>query len=274
MGFCRLNLTPYRSGFCAVNPHFPAAPRDGVDKRQQPSHPRDVLSLESVVSQSGSVLILDPSCARVQVGLVVAGREPAWIATSAEAGIGLFQASAALLAAAGLKPQAVGAYILCDGPGSQLGIRTAAMAIRTWQALRPASVPIFSYRSLRLAAHGLVSSGTAPPFAVVCDARRESWYVTHVDADGVISPVERLPTEAVAALGCPLHQPDGFRTWAGPPAPVVPCDYTCGALFARISGTPVLEPMADAEPWNPSPPAYKTWSGERHRAPRPPADAR
>lgn len=233
-----------------------------------------MLSIESVVAEYGSALVLDASCARVQVGLAAVGHEPAWIATDDEAGVGLFRAAAALLSAARLKPQDVGACIFCDGPGSQLGIRTAAMAIRTWQALRAVPVPIFSYRSLRLAAHGLLAGGAKQPFAVVCDARRESWFVAQVDSDGAVGPVERLPAAEVAALGCALHQPDGFRSWAEPPAPIATCGYTCGDLFARLAATAVLERMNDAEPWNPSPMEYKTWSGERHRAPQPPADAR
>jgi tRNA threonylcarbamoyladenosine biosynthesis protein TsaB len=233
-----------------------------------------VLALESVVARHGSALVLDASCARVQAGLVGTGREPAWIATNDEAGVGLFRAAAALLSAAGLKPQEVGAYVLCDGPGSQLGIRTAAMAIRTWQALRTASAPIYTYRSLRLAGHGLVDARTAVPFAVVCDARRESWHVVRVTARDAIGEVERVPSGELAAIGVPLFQPDGFRSWNEPPVLVASCDYICGALFAKLGATELLELAEDAEPWNPAPPEYKKWSGDRHRAPSPSADAR
>jgi tRNA threonylcarbamoyladenosine biosynthesis protein TsaB len=251
------------------------------------------LALDSVVALNGTALVLDASCARVQAGLVGAGREPAWIATDDEAGVGLFRAAAALLDEAGLKPLTVGAYVFCDGPGSQLGIRTAAMAIRTWQALRAQPAPVFTYRSLRLAAHGLAgsprspdlslsngpsadseSAGVAPPFAVVCDARRESWHIARVASGGAVGLVKRVPADEPAALGMPLFQPEGFRTWAEPPAPVATCDYTCAALFARLASTELLEPAANAEPWNPAPPDYKKWSGERHRAPSPSADPR
>ncbi|HEY5551128.1 MAG TPA: hypothetical protein VIK52_04525 [Opitutaceae bacterium] len=232
------------------------------------------MALESVLALNGTALVLDASCARVQTGLVGSGREPAWIATNDEAGVGLFRAAAALLESAGLKPQEVGAYILCDGPGSQLGIRTAAMAIRTWQALRTELAPIFTYRSLQLAAHGLVDSGTAMPFAVVCDARRESWHIVRVAPGGAVGLVARVPAEELAALGVPLFQPEGFRSWSDAPVPVAACDYTCGSLFARLASVELLEPAQDAEPWNPAPPDYKKWSGERHRAPSPSADAR
>lgn len=233
-----------------------------------------MLALDSVVALNGTALVIDASCARVQAGLVGAGREPAWIASGDEAGVGLFRAAASLLDGAGLKPHTVGAYVFCDGPGSQLGIRTAAMAIRTWQALRAQPAPVFTYRSLRLAAHGLAAAGTVPPFAVVCDARRESWHIARVGADGGVGLVKRVPADELAALGMPLFQPDGFRTWAEPPAPVATCDYTVGALFARLATTELLEPAAEAEPWNPAPPDYKKWSGERHRAPSPSVDTR
>ncbi|HUG12103.1 MAG TPA: hypothetical protein VMM36_13875 [Opitutaceae bacterium] len=244
-----------------------------------------MLALESVLALNGTALVLDASCARVQAGLLGSGREPVWIATNDEAGVGLFRAASALLGAASLKPQEVGAYILCDGPGSQLGIRTAAMAIRTWQALRASPAPIYTYRSLRLAAHGLVgsprspsagseSSRVAPPFAVVCDARRESWHVVHVVAGNAVGVVERVATEALTGIDVPLFQPEGFRSWNEPPVPLIACDYTVGALFASLATTEVLEPAADAEPWNPAPPDYKKWSGDRHRAPSSSAEAR
>lgn len=233
-----------------------------------------MLILDSVVAEFGSALVLDASCARVQAGLLVAGRGPAWVVTGDEAGVGLFRAASSLLDSAELKPHEVGAYILCDGPGSQLGIRTAAMAIRTWQALRPTPAPIFTYRSLQLAAQGLLSTGAVTPFAVVCDARRESWFVVQVAADGNVGTVERRAATELVTLSYPLHQPTGFRSWAKPPVPIADCDYSCGELFAGLAYTPVLERVDDAQPWNPAPMEYKTWSGERHRAPQRPADAR
>jgi hypothetical protein len=130
------------------------------------------------------------------------------------------------------------------------------MAIRTWQALRAQPAPVFTYRRLRLAAHGLAgsprspsadseSAGVAPPFAVVCDARRESWHIARVASGGAVGLVKRVPADELAALGMPLFQPEGFRTWAEPPAPVATCDYTCAALFARLASTELLEPAAD-----------------------------
>jgi hypothetical protein len=148
------------------------------------------------------------------------------------------------------------------------------MAIRTWQALRAAHAPIYTYRSLQLAALGLVAKGAAAPFAVVCDARRESWHIVRVADDRTVGAVERVPTCELASIGVHLFQPDGFRSWNEPPVPLIACPYTVGALFAQLATTEVLEPATDAEPWNPTPPDYKKWSGDRHRAPFPSADAR
>lgn len=234
-----------------------------------------MLALETVVARHGSALILDAASTRVQAGFVQDGCAPAWITTDDEAGVGLFRSVAGLLGTARIKPQEVGAYVFCDGPGSQLGIRTAGMAIRTWQVLRAKAAPIFTYRSLRLAAHGMVGAESpAPPFAVVCDARRESWHVACASEKGMIGGVERLPAEEVAALRVPLFQPEGFRCWAEHPVPIGTCNYTCGNLFSLLGRVELLEPSEDAEPWNPAPQDYKKWTGDRHRAPTPSSDSR
>jgi tRNA threonylcarbamoyladenosine biosynthesis protein TsaB len=219
--------------------------------------------MDSVVAAHGSVLVLDPSTVHVQAGLLRADRPPVWNSGGDDSSIHLFVAVKNCLDAAGITPSQVGAYVFCDGPGSQLGIRTAAMALRTWQTLRRTPAPVFAYRSLVVAALHLAGS-TSAPFAVVSDARRESWHAVRVAADGGVSPVLRVGVGELAGWAEPLFTPHGFRAWAEPPRPAGVCPYDCGSFFAQLGGRPLLEQVGDAEPWLSSPTTYATWTGRRH----------
>lgn len=223
------------------------------------------VSLAEVVAAHGSVLVLDPCTLHVQTGLLRAGHAPLWHTGGDDSSVHLFASVQSCLAAAGLKPGQVGAYVFCDGPGSQLGIRTAAMALRTWQALRTTPAPVFTYRSLLLAA--LTHARRQPgPFAVVADARRDSWHAVRIAAEGTASPVLRATRAELADWPEPLLTPAGFRAWAQPPRPAGICAYDCAEMAAALTALPLLTAVAEPEPWLSAPITYQTWTGQRHRA--------
>ena len=232
---------------------------------QPPAAPAATLSLAAIVATHSSVLVLDPCTIHVQAGVLRSGLTPLWHSGGDDSSIHLFAAAESCLRAADLAPGRVGAYVFCEGPGSQLGIRTAAMALRTWQALRSSPAPVFAYRSLLVAAlaHARHQPG---PFAVVADARRDSWHAVRVAADGTASPVLRVARAELAEWPEPLFTPAGFRAWAQPPRPAGTCDYDCASMFANLGELPLLHAVADPEPWLSAPITYKTWTGERHRA--------
>lgn len=222
------------------------------------------VSLAAVVATHGSVLVLDPCTIHVQAGVLRVGQPPLWHSGGDDSSVHLFAAAEVCLRAAGLKPSQVGAYVFCDGPGSQLGIRTAAMALRTWQAMRTAPAPVYAYRSLRVAALAHARSNPGP-FAVVADARRESWHAVRVAEDGSATDVLRVARDELAAWPEPLLTPTGFRAWAQPPRPSGTCGYDCATMFAALENEALLFPVAEPEPWLSSPITYKLWAGERHR---------
>lgn len=223
-------------------------------------------TLDSVVRQHGTALLLDAASTRIQVGLWRKEGAPLWAQTGEDAAVFLFENAAQVLAAAGLRPGSVGAFVLCDGPGSQLGIRTACMAIRTWQQLRAPAAPVFGYRSLRLAA-AAETAKRGGPFAVVTDARRDSWHVVRRGLDGSMGEVERISADELSRRPEPLLQPEGFRTWSKPPRPAETISYDCASLWRTLSGQPLLFELAEVSPWQSSTVAYQPWTGERHRGP-------
>ncbi len=236
---------------------------DLADTPAQPA--AEPLSLDEIVALHGSVLLLDPCTIQVQAGLLRHDHAPLWHTGGDDSSVHLFSAAQTCLEAAGLKPSQVGAYAFCEGPGSQLGIRTAAMALRTWQVLRPEPAPVYAYRSLLVAALAFAKRQPGP-FTVVADARRDSWHVVRVAADGTASPVLRVLRSELAEWPEPLFTPAGFRAWAQPPRDAATCPYDCAEMFGTLPNRPLLTRVGEPEPWLSAPITYKTWTGERHRA--------
>jgi tRNA threonylcarbamoyladenosine biosynthesis protein TsaB len=226
-------------------------------------------SLTQLVADPRAVLLVDSSSATVTAGLLRAGAAAVWRELEREAGIAIFEGVAAVLAEAGLKVRDVGAFVFCEGPGSILGIRTAAMALRSWQAASEQPAPAFSYRSLELLAHDLHAAGTPPPFAVLADARRDAWHWVEVTGAGVLGPLQRIPASQVAGYRGGLFLPEGFRNWSAPPRPVRRVNYAPAALWPRHEGADLLRPSAAPDAFLHEASTYAAWTPQIHRAPRP-----
>ncbi|HTO04291.1 MAG TPA: peptidase M22, partial [Opitutus sp.] len=157
-------------------------------------------SFRHLLADHSPVLLLDACSARVQIGWLVDATTMRWAASDAEAGIGVFNCINDL----GILPPAAGSFVYCDGPGSILGIRTVAMALRTWNVLAPK--PTFSYHGLELLAHSIGRSD----LTFIADARRDTWHSFKLG-----SGLQRVPT---AELAGELATPEGFRHWSTLPS--------------------------------------------------------
>jgi tRNA threonylcarbamoyladenosine biosynthesis protein TsaB len=207
-------------------------------------------------------LVLDGSArAGVRVGVLSGGR---WVGQgiSPDGALeGLFGCVEAALAEAMLKLGDIRSFALCVGPGSILGIRIAALAVRSWSALEPR--PIFVWESLAGLARSALVAGEQGPFLVAAESRLKRWHALEVAADGSLG----VPFEAEAAE---LNS-SGHRVLAASEVAVgvlisqvqVPHPWsTLPALFAqpgflREEHRPDALNVAND---------FATWSGERHRS--------
>lgn len=201
------------------------------------------------VSSFSPMVVIDAASAKVQVG-VFDGLAPArWASRSEEAGVAIFQCLEELA----VSPTDVGCWVYCVGPGSVLGVRTAAMALRTWRILKPA--PVFGYESLAIIAFAL----DRPESAVISDARRETWH--H------FTPATGLRRVATADLGGGLIMPDGFRHWSMLPHHVTRVPYHLETLLPRVWNVPLLHASESPDAFLHEEPRYLTWAPQIHRAP-------
>ena len=206
-------------------------------------------SFRQILADHGSILLLDACSARVPVGWWNGSSIERWAGSNEEAGIGLFKCGAEL----DIALAEVGAFVFCDGPGSILGIRTSAVAIRTWNMLSPR--PCFSYHSLEL----IAQAQQRPDLTIIADARRDAWHMASLGA-----PLRRV---AVAELEGVLAMPEGFRHWSTPPAGVEQVPYDVRTLISQSLDADILR-LADApDAFLHEEPSYVTWTPQIHRAP-------
>ncbi len=210
-------------------------------------------SLRQLLAAHPVVLLLDAASARVQVALWPGpGAAPLWRARDEEAGTGLFAGVEELLDVGGRRIADVSAFIFCAGPGSVLGVRTAATALRVWRVLNPA--PVFAFQSLALVAHALAD----PAASVIADARRDSWHVARIGA-----PLRRVPAGELAG---DLVMPEHFRHWSALPAGVRPTPYDLAVLWPRAADAELLHATDAPDAFLHEEPAYAKWTPQVHQA--------
>lgn len=217
-------------------------------------------SLEQILHEHGSGLVIDCASSAVHCGALTPGSAH-WVTRQEEAGTGLFAALDELQKATQRGPLDFGAFVFNEGPGSILGIRTAAVALRTWIALQPR--PVFRYQGLSAWALAQAKAEPSTSFTAIADARRETWHAVAA-AGGRVEPLRRLPADALAG---PCRMPEGFRAWTSPPAHCIQIPYTPSAFLASLADQPLLEPAPEPDAFMHEDPQYQTWSAKVHRAP-------
>jgi len=226
-----------------------------------------MLPLRALLDRHPTLLLIDSASSRVQVGLLRASATALWDNSLEETGTALFACTEKLLARAAsahapLPLSAIDAFVFCDGPGSVLGIRTAAVALRTWNVLHPR--PCYAYRSLALVAHTLIAAENLRAFSVIADARREAWHRVTIDASGNTSSLQRVST---AELSGPLVLPEHFRHWSALPASVRTVPYNLATALPCIADVALFSEAPEPDAFLHEAPSYVTWTPQIHRAP-------
>ena len=206
-------------------------------------------------------LVLDGSArAGVRVGVLSGGR---WVGQglSPDGALeGLFGCVEVALAEAKLKLGDIRSFALCVGPGSVLGIRIAALAVRSWSALEPR--PIFIWESLAGIARSALTVGEQGPFLVAVESRLKRWHALEVSADGSLG----APFEAEAAqLNSSGHRVlASSDTAAGVLTSHVAVPHPWSALPTFFAQSGFLRAESRPDALNVAN-DFATWSGERHR---------
>jgi tRNA threonylcarbamoyladenosine biosynthesis protein TsaB len=224
-------------------------------------------SLTQLLGDHGRLLVLDAASTCTQVGILSATAPALWHQAPEEAGTAIFMGTESLLERSGCTLSDIHAFVFCAGPGSMLGTRTIAMALRTWQVIAPH--PIYTYQSLAIAARYAWAQMPGRSFGVIADARRDTWQYQPISATGTLPPLQRLPASAL-----PLGEwltPENFRAWALPPHPAATCSYDLAKIFPALGDGDYFTATAAPDAFQHEAPVYKKWSAQIHQTPPRPA---
>lgn len=214
-------------------------------------------SLRQLLAAHPVLLLIDTASARVQVGLWTAGetQPPRWLVSDTEASTGLFACVDTALRYSGLRIADIGTFVFCEGPGSVLGIRTAAVALRAWRVIQPKAFT-YGFQSLDLITRAL----NRPEVGVIADARRDTWHVARLG-----EPLRRV---TAAELSGELVMPEHFRHWTALPAGVGTTGYDVAALLSTLPDADVFHTAGEPDAFMHEEPSYVTWTPQIHQAPR------
>jgi tRNA threonylcarbamoyladenosine biosynthesis protein TsaB len=214
----------------------------------------------------GSWLLLDASGVTVRAGVWQNARWLAWRESEAPALEAVFAGVQAVLAEARVPLAELGGYMYIEGPGSVLGLRVAAMAIRGWQtdaAARPGgkTKPVLACGSLPLAAALALAGGTPPPFGVFTEARQRHWHVLEVNGseggqDGIQPVREVLENELPS--GTLFHLP-ARKAWHKAPPHARPLPASLRDHPEILSRPDLFRLVETPTPYAVNPPTYKKW---------------
>jgi tRNA threonylcarbamoyladenosine biosynthesis protein TsaB len=208
-------------------------------------------SLSQILLDYSPLLLIDAASERIQVGLLDAAAKPRWSARKEEAGVGVFECLDEL----DVEIDAVQAFAFCEGPGSILGIRTSAMALRMWNVLRVR--PVFGYFSLAIVSEAVGRPGVG----FIADARRGMWH--RLEKGG------RLGLVAAGDLAGELMTPEGFRHWDPLPPGTAVTAYDLATLLASpsVAAADLFRDAPAPDAFLHREPAYAKWAPQIHRAP-------
>jgi tRNA threonylcarbamoyladenosine biosynthesis protein TsaB len=208
-------------------------------------------SLRQILREHSPLLLIDAASERIQAGLFGAGAGPRWASRKDEAGVGVFECLDELDVDIG----GVAAFAFCEGPGSILGIRTTAVALRMWNVLR--ARPMFAYLGLAVVAAAVGRPGTG----IIADARRGWWHRLELGGSIVRVPAADLAGE--------LMTPEGFRHWDPLPAGTTTTSYDLAALLAipSVAEAELFRQAPDPDAFLHQEPSFAKWVPQIHRAP-------
>lgn len=209
------------------------------------------------------LLVVDASspttrCALWQQGRFLASRESALAPLTA-----LPEAIEYCLSTANLSLESLAGYLYCEGPGSVLGLRLAAMMLRTWQATTT-KLPIWAYRSLDFAYAWLTHTGIdTNDTGMVIEARQGKW--ARLRQFG--GPIEVTTAEHLASMPGTCYRLPQRKSWLNHELPdnvaTLTLDWHQAAPCFHHPG--LLRPVTLPEILVPEPAIYQTWTPERHR---------
>ncbi len=207
-------------------------------------------------------LIIDTSSKRTWVGLKQSPAQLEHEASREEASISLFRIIHALLEKNDLETNQLKSLIICHGPGSMLGIRTAIMGARAWESTAAiVDCDFYIYSCLSLGAKLIpVAEATQKETLLVTDARRNSWNAIELSAKNSEGAIHIMENEALETETRKIYTLEEFPIWTKTTTQLNSIPYRPESVFDSELGSSILEPVKIFTPLSLRESTYTKWS--------------
>lgn len=216
---------------------------------------------------SRPALVIDGSGSAVFVGLL--GERDSWLAKIEGDGAPLeklFPAVEQALTGANLTLADISSYIYCEGPGSVLGLRLCAMAIKTWTRLYPSSAQLYKYNSLHLTARTLLQSAPELRDAlIVSDWKKGAWNGLYIK-DGNAGSTEVIDDVQLADWPGALYHLPQRKGWLSPPPDAITLRNDPSRINGLLDQPSLLQKIERVELYSSGINTFQKWTPTRHRA--------
>lgn len=138
------------------------------------------------------ILFLDASSPTVQVGVLYKNKWVGYFRSKEEVLQSLFQGVEISLKMAGMELEEITGFAYCEGPGSLLGVRVVAMAIRGWMELEFfKEKKVYGYNSFEVSLELIRKLyGHDSFYYVVSGSRKGVWNILGSEAEGNVYEIE------------------------------------------------------------------------------------
>ena len=214
-----------------------------------------------------TLLLLDASALESQTGLLQGGQWLSFQRIPGDTLETLFEGVSSCLQEACMELEQVDGFLYCEGPGSVLGIRLAAMALQGWKSLPThKSTPILTYRSLPAIASLIqMQENLELPFHCIAESGRDLWNLLSLTADNWPGKLETVTSEKIEDLREPVfHIPMG-RQKKTPPGNVKSYPYNIEEIPRLMDREEILQLTDTPKVYRTHPNKYVKWSAKRHR---------
>lgn len=198
--------------------------------------------------ETNRLLLIDSASQRLCISAFDAQGNLVTRVSQEDASLVLFSSIADLLSEISLELGELKSIAFCAGPGSMLGLRTAAMGIRAWQATGILdSVSIYSFTSLQIGAElARQEEDGLEDFLLVTDARRNSWNAIE-RKNGRVGEATLISSEFLESYSGTIYTLADFPKWAQAKQPLIEISYLPEKVFSTIAFSSLLKPAPKVE---------------------------
>ncbi len=214
-----------------------------------------------------TILLLDASALETQTGLMQNGQWLSFQRAPGETLETLFLGVSRCLREARLEFDRVDGFLYCEGPGSVLGIRLAAMALQGWKSLPGhKSAPITAYRSLPTIARLIqLKERLKLPFHCISEGGQGLWNLFSLKEGNSTHRLAMASQEVIENLKEPVfHIPLG-RQKQPPLNNATPHPYNIEGIPSLMNHEDIFHSVDDPVVYRSQTQDYVKWSAQRHR---------